>query len=307
LTVDAVITWVDGQDEAHIAKRLNYFSKRGIQASTTEIAERLHSANEIEYCLKAMLRFAPWLNRIYLVTDAQAPKALETIPDPRIQVIDHKVIFRDYESYLPTFNSLTIESLLWRIPDLSEKFIYFNDDCMLLRPLTEEAFFYECKPVLRGQFKLQSRYQPWKLKKIAPHRHLEEKTAQMLGFRLRFYALPHMPFPLLKSSFEHYFSEHEAELQGNLKYPLRSSKQFWSVSLFYHLIQQSKLGIHVCDLKAMSVHARLHSFSKVQKRFARMMEDESIAFACIQDLSQATPEVYGYITEWLANHLECAT
>lgn len=305
MAVDAVITWVDGQDEAHRTKRLNHLRKLGVQTCSVEMAERLHSANEIEYCLRSLLRFAPWFNRIYLVTDAQVPKALETIRDPRIQVVDHKVIFRGYESYLPTFNSLTIESLLWRIPGLSEKFVYFNDDCLLLRPLQEEAFFREGKPVLRGQFKLQSRYQPWKLKKVAPHRALEERAARQVGFPLRFYTLPHMPFPLLKSTFEDYFAKHESELKENLNHPIRSYKQFWSISLFYHLMQQSKLGLSARDLSAVSIHARLHSLNKIQKRLARISKDESIAFACIQDLSQASSEAYQYLNHWLEQYLEC--
>jgi hypothetical protein len=40
------------------------------------------------------------------------------------------------EEYLPTFNSLAIISHLHRIPGLSQRFIYFEDDMLLLAPVT---------------------------------------------------------------------------------------------------------------------------------------------------------------------------
>jgi hypothetical protein len=49
-----------------------------------------------------------------------------------------RVVFADHRSiihsrYLPTFNSHAIEGHLYRVPDLSERFIYFNDDMFLGR------------------------------------------------------------------------------------------------------------------------------------------------------------------------------
>lgn len=42
--------------------------------------------------------------------------------------------------YLPTFNINTIEMNFFRIPELSENFIYFNDDTLPLQPIDEEYF-----------------------------------------------------------------------------------------------------------------------------------------------------------------------
>ena len=49
-------------------------------------------------------------------------------------MVDHKVIFRDFTEFLPTFNSTTIETMPHYIPNLSEHFIYFNDDMFLIKP-----------------------------------------------------------------------------------------------------------------------------------------------------------------------------
>ena len=55
---------------------------------------------------------------------------------------------RDYipEKYLPTFSSHTIELNLHRIKDLSENFIYFNDDFYLNCPVKETDFFCDGLP-----------------------------------------------------------------------------------------------------------------------------------------------------------------
>ncbi|MDO5702497.1 MAG: stealth conserved region 3 domain-containing protein, partial [Lachnospiraceae bacterium] len=45
------------------------------------------------------------------------------------------------EEYLPTYNSNTIELNFHRIPDLSERFVLFNDDMFLLKNVSAEDFF----------------------------------------------------------------------------------------------------------------------------------------------------------------------
>jgi hypothetical protein len=61
----------------------------------------------------------------------------------------HIVNHRDFipAEYLPTFNSRTISLNLHRIPEISEQFVYFNDDMYLTRPLKPEAFFENGLPV----------------------------------------------------------------------------------------------------------------------------------------------------------------
>jgi len=103
------------------------------------------------------VRFAPWLRRIHIVTDRQTPsliKALENTPyRDRIRVVDHSEIFRGFEENLPTFNSSTILSVLWRIDDLAENFLFLNDDFALLQPVKPTDFFIDDKVVLRGKWR----------------------------------------------------------------------------------------------------------------------------------------------------------
>lgn len=78
------------------------------------------------------------MRNIYVVTDAQRPEWL--VEDERLSVVDHRELFPD-PSALPVFNSHAIETVLHRIPGLSEHFLYLNDDGFLLREQKPQQFF----------------------------------------------------------------------------------------------------------------------------------------------------------------------
>ena len=151
--IDAVVTWVDGDDPAHRAKRMKYESRE--QEMNDEVGGeiRYKSIGEIRYCIASLLRFAPFLRKIFIVTDGQDPQLGEFLdkhfPDRKtaIEIIDHKVIYRGYEKYLPIFAARSIETVLWRIPDLSEHYIYLNDDFMLVAPTVPEDYFQDGKAI----------------------------------------------------------------------------------------------------------------------------------------------------------------
>jgi len=84
----------------------------------------------------------PWSRNIYIVTcRPQAPDWLDRF-HPRVKVVHHDEIFVSKE-YLPTFNSNAIESYLHRIPNLSDPFLYLNDDFLFGRPITIKDFITE--------------------------------------------------------------------------------------------------------------------------------------------------------------------
>ncbi|WP_026069223.1 stealth family protein [Legionella tunisiensis] len=143
-SIDAVITWVDGIEPAYQEKLSHYLSQNTVH-SEASAKTRFHQIGELEYCITSLFRFAPWLRTIYIVTDNQIPPLLSklagTCYEHKVRLIDHKVIFSGFDNFLPTFNSRTIETLLWRIPELSEKFLYLNDDFVLVKPVLPKDFF----------------------------------------------------------------------------------------------------------------------------------------------------------------------
>jgi hypothetical protein len=86
--------------------------------------------DEILYCLKSIDKHAPWIRKIWIVSDAETPdiSSLSDALRAKIRFSYHRGLFEGFEDALPTFNSRAIESTIWRIPGLTDRFIYFNDD-----------------------------------------------------------------------------------------------------------------------------------------------------------------------------------
>lgn len=130
IPIDIVITWVDLDESLNNELKKNYPSY---------IKANYINNDEIIYCLRSIEKYAPWYNHIYLVIkDNTSPKWLKK-NHSKITIINHSQIIPN--DYLPIYNSLSIESFLHKIPNLSEYYIYFNDDMILLKPLSSFYFF----------------------------------------------------------------------------------------------------------------------------------------------------------------------
>jgi hypothetical protein len=88
--------------------------------------------------MRSIHLFAPWVRRLHLVTAGQVPDWLDP-GHPMIRIVDHRQILP--ADALPTFNSHAIETGLHHVPDLTEHWIYVNDDVFLGRPVRPERFF----------------------------------------------------------------------------------------------------------------------------------------------------------------------
>lgn len=318
--IDAVITWVDGQDSEHQAKRQHYLAERG-QTLEAMMPTRYNQVGEIRYCLLSLLKFAPWLRHIYIVTDHQFPDVLQELPPQdaeKISCIDHTLIFRDNEHCLPTFNSLSIESMLWRIPNLSEYFIYFNDDCSLIKPVKPSDFFQEHRIVLSGLWKrcfhehwhrkLQHYlYNQWDLpcEPASPsdHRIFQENAARLAGFQKKFFHLPHKPYPLKKTTFERYNAQHPQHLLQNSQYKFRNLQQFWPISLAYHLDIKAGQIVFQKKFQEVTLHAYHHSWKKIYQRLALADSNPHAKSICIQSLDEADDIRREYLLNWLERRL----
>ena len=144
--IDVVITWVDGNCPKFQAERLSHSKNDTFGKTAANNEARYQNRDELRYSIRSILTYAPWVNKIYIVTNGQIPTWFNHAQD-RVKIIKHDEIID--EEYLPTFNSHVIESYLHHIPDLNERYIYFNDDVMLLKPLRPEDFYTE-SGLMRG-------------------------------------------------------------------------------------------------------------------------------------------------------------
>lgn len=139
--IDFVVTWVNGADKNWLAKKSKYDGKE-IKGMSAERAFREWGV--FKYWFRGVEKYAPWVNKIFIVTDNQVPEWLNT-DDPMIEIVDHK----DYIPHdaLPVFSTNAITVNMHRIKGLGEKFVYFNDDQYIINPTKPQDFFYNNLPV----------------------------------------------------------------------------------------------------------------------------------------------------------------
>jgi hypothetical protein len=104
--------------------------------------------------MRSVWQFIPSLGQIYLVTAGEWPGWLDP-GSPRIKHVRHEEIFPN-TACLPTFNSCAIEACLHAINGLSEEFLYFNDDILILNPL--DPFFF-----VDSAGRQRLRFAPWQI------------------------------------------------------------------------------------------------------------------------------------------------
>lgn len=141
--VDFVIAYVDNKDSVWKQTYLDYCVKTKQQKKIIDMVTIRYEDTLclLLYQIKLIKKNMPFINNIYLLLSniEQKPKDLPN----DIKVVLHKDFIPN--QFLPTFNSCTIEMFLWNIPNLSEKFIYANDDMLPIRPLKETDFFEKGK------------------------------------------------------------------------------------------------------------------------------------------------------------------
>ena len=138
--IDFVVMWVDGGDPIWQAKKAEYSKSVDTSKNSMNSVKAYRDWGTFKYWFRGVEKFAPWVNKVYLVTDQQKPSWLN-IASEKLVLVDHSDILR--KDYLPVFSANPIESNIHRIPGLSEQFVFFNDDVYLTAPVEPTDFFSE--------------------------------------------------------------------------------------------------------------------------------------------------------------------
>ncbi len=147
LKIDLVYLWVNDKDENWQKKRRYWANKLGISSFKENNDCRYFDNEELRFSLRSAEMYAPWINKIFIITDNQIPKWLD-INYSKIRIVDHKEILP--EDCLPCFNSEAIETCIANIPDLSEYFLLANDDKFFASNVRPEDFFDKNKnPIVK--------------------------------------------------------------------------------------------------------------------------------------------------------------
>ncbi len=308
--VDAVITWVDGNDPVLNAKRAEYMhGDATLLAKDIAGPTRYVERGEIHWCVRSINKFMPWVRRIFIVTDGQDPKVESSIP---VELVDHKVLFQGYEQYLPTFNSLSLEAMLWRIPGLSEHFVYFNDDLLVCKEVSADTFFpreghINCHGHMASQRWTRLCYDIKEHFGTCPVNHVRQMmlAAKIAGNDSRFIHLSHTPHPLLRSTLEQFYTQHPELLVQNIRNRFRSPQHFRTDELCYTLLLGER-KLHIRPVRPVLMrYYSTKGMMKLEWTLRRVTKPGSkVCFACFYALDQVGDDIYARISQFTEDLLK---
>lgn len=243
--IDIVITYVDGNEERWRQKREKYECGRSGDAGTV----RYRDWENLQYIFRGIEKYAPWVHKVFLVTDHQAPEWINEEYE-KLVLVNHE----DYipAEFLPTFNTNVIENNFHRIEGLSEHFIVLNDDFFLMNELKPEDFFRQGSPqtifmeypvgcggnsevfphLLINNYNLLGKYfKRWDYKKKLRGKILSPRYGMIFFYNLIMYLMPfpnlfgiltpHFACPYTKSSFQEMWMREEEKLTETNRHKFR--------------------------------------------------------------------------------------
>jgi hypothetical protein len=318
--IDVVIAWVDGSDPKLAEKRSRYSGSKPVPVSSGAHPTRFASSNEIRYCVLSVLRFAPFVRNIFIVTDNQDPglttDLMRYFPEraDSVRIVDHTEIFDGYTEYLPTFNSISIAHMIWRIRGLADRFVYFNDDTFLVRSISPEEWFIDGAPVMRGRW-IPAPWPRigWDRLRTAFKRHFtgnpdyqprasfhlgQWNSAALLGYRLRYFTNSHTPHPVNRLVAKEYFDRNNPILRKNISYRFRDPGQFTFISLSNHLqLLNGNRNIAKPGLVYLKPENRGPGY--VDSKILLCERDPSIIYVCAQSLDMCVAQDRDRLFGWL--------
>ena len=308
--IDAVITWVDGSEP-------NYKLKLEENLKNKKIINRQYTqANEIDFCVASIIKFAPFVRKIFIVTDKQKPRfsgIRHMVSLEKIEIIDHEEIFRDNLDCMPSFNIRSIDALLFKIKNLSDKFIYFNDDMFLVKETSKEDWFKDNKAVLTGIWtktynKQLIKTMSHKIKNLLNIRPsfnaAQSKAANIAGFHNEYFKSFHCGRPQIKSIIKDFYDKNPQRLTNQIRYKFRDSTQYMPYSLCWHLLIKENLYIESSTNKLVEINkSRNLSAKKLEKILKSIDSKAEVKFLNIQDLNMAEPETQQVFQNWFIKKL----
>ena len=308
--IDAVITWVDGSEPNYQRKLKEHLS------NNDRIKRQYLQANEINLCVASIVKYAPFIRKIFIVTDKQSPNldsVKHIVSKEKIEIVDHEEIFRDNIEFLPTFNIRSIDALLFKIKDLSEKFIYFNDDMFLVKKTNPEDWFVGDKVVLTGNWVKTYNKKPIKIisQKIKSFFNMrpsfnasQSKAANIAGFNSKYFKSYHCGRPQIKSVIKDFYNKNPEKLVEQIKYKIRDDRQYMPYSLCWHLLIKKTLFIESSISKLVEIKkARELSPRQLINLLNKIDTQADIKFLNIQDLNLASDVTQQVFQKWFFKKL----
>lgn len=285
--IDLVYLWVDGNDPKWQAKH-NAVIGKTVEKSSVNCEGRYANHDELMYSLRSVEMYAPWIRKIFIVTDNQVPLWLDT-SNPKVRIIDHKEIMP--EKCLPCFNSSVIEHFICRIPGLAEHFLYANDDMYLNRKVIPETFFApDGLPIIRQNRRPFRKYillfQEKVLgKKLSNYNRKIRRAAELVESKFgKYYGgkAHHNIDSYLKSDCVHVEKMFKDEIEPTFPHHMRDDSDIQR-SIYHYVALAEKRGHlnYVSQRESLRVHIQ-------NEKHYQKLENYNPLFFCMNDSEYAS-------------------
>lgn len=137
--IDFVVLWLDPTD----SRWQESFAHYSPNAKGRKENARFRDLDIFHYWFRAVEKYAPWVNKVFLITNGKFPDWINK-DCPKLELVNHE----DYmpTDILPVFNASCIEIYIHKIKNLSEHFVFFNDDMFLNAPVKPDYYFKKGLP-----------------------------------------------------------------------------------------------------------------------------------------------------------------
>lgn len=286
--IDLVYLWVDGNDAEWQAEKRRFLGKDTPLNTEATTKARNADNNELKYSLRSAEKYAPWIRRIFIVTDGQKPKWLDQ-QNSRIHIVDIRELLPPQA--LPCYNSVVIEHFLYRIPELSEHFLYANDDMFFNKAVVPSFFFTkEGLPVVRLQRSYTNKCINRCRKTLRIHTNIYrksiERAASLIDIKFgKYYSgTPHHNIDsYLKSDFRRVSDEiFRQEIAPTVHHHLRSDKDIQRIIYLYYALVAGRGELRYVNRRE-SCRIRLH-----KPDFMYYIKKYSPVLFCLNDSHHAT-------------------
>ncbi len=263
--MDIVITYVNGQDPLWQKDYEDTFN-------TPFLVKHFRDWGTLPFLLRGIEKYLPYVEKVHLVVarDSQVPSWINR---EQVHIVLHEDIIP--KEYLPTFNSATIGLFLYRIPGLSDYYLYFNDDIFPLQHCPADMFFPKGKSAIKFSTNL---FVKGFYKKHVRNSYRLARTLLGQKYGLCFKRPQHICIPMQRKACEEVFAKAEPQILESLS-PKRSEKNL-NQSLFLNYLYYSGRAI---SRRIPSRHCSMAVYSPDQ--ISKYILKPKAPLICINDVT----------------------
>lgn len=270
---DLVVPYVDSSDKNWQELFNEYNPIKDKEVEDINAVNRFRGQGEFfRYFFRCVEKNMPWINKIHLLvqSESQIPNWLDR---DKVHVVYHDEFIP--KEFLPTFNSTCIEMFIPFIPNLSEHFIYTNDDNYVVSPVSVSNFFDNNKVVKKiRQIRVSN------AKNTYEHHIMNSHNIIFNDSSLGYYIHDHSMRPFLKSKCIECFNKYKDEiLESCTKF--RDEKNFNIYLYDNYLIKNTNycrteaMTLNICTKKLSILKQNLDCLSSSIYKFMNICDNAS--------------------------------